>query len=208
MSGCGCGYPESAWTWWDQPYRAEDPVPCGDGALVVPVPARPDLAADLIGRAQAARERRRADFLSRYGQSAHVLVNEANALALRRIVSVHGWPGSRLVGVRGAEAALSVALGVDRSFFLRTLLRMLDTAVASGDAPRVHQALVYDRMCVLEGRPQRYGTQFRSGRGGVREVWPVAEPELLDIRRADVGLPPAARARGAVGPECGERALA
>ncbi|MEU0990634.1 DUF6624 domain-containing protein [Streptomyces sp. NPDC005953] len=128
---------------------------------------------------------------SRYpgGEPVHRLLADSNARVLHRILLSHGWPGYGLVGVEGAEAALRIALDAEPVVFLRTLLRILDSAVRRGDAPQHYRALLLDRFCVREGLPQRYGTHVRPGADGGCEVWPVEDPVLLPVWRAEVGLP-------------------
>jgi hypothetical protein len=48
--------------------------------------------------------------------------------------------------------------------------------------------LLVDRVLIRQGLPQRYGTQFMFVEGGI-EFHPIEDPESVDERRADVGLP-------------------
>ena len=41
-----------------------------------------------------------------------------------------------------------------------------------------------------EGRPQRYGTQVGDVQDGEPVPWPIEEPNRVDERRAEIGLPP------------------
>lgn len=50
-------------------------------------------------------------------------------------------------------------------------------------------AFLEDRVCLLRGRPQIYGSQFQ-GRGKTLRLYPVQDTERLDERRAAMGLPP------------------
>jgi hypothetical protein len=54
-------------------------------------------------------------------------------------------------------------------------------------------AAAQDRWLMAAGRPQRYGTQYRS-RGGRWELWPVDEA-TSDDERAAWDVPPLAEAR-------------
>jgi hypothetical protein len=49
-------------------------------------------------------------------------------------------------------------------------------------------AYLYDRVAVGAERPQRFGTQGRCVGTGRWEPQPIEEPELVDIRRAQMGL--------------------
>ncbi len=50
-------------------------------------------------------------------------------------------------------------------------------------------AAAYDRWCMYEGRPQRYGTQLVPDGVGIR-VWDVEEPDVGDAERARWDVPP------------------
>ncbi|MFD9206605.1 DUF6624 domain-containing protein [Streptomyces sioyaensis] len=164
-------------------------------------PQRPDIARDLLSRAEDAREHHRkiAHLLSdtEIGMGRHR--DHANAAVLRRIIADHGgWPGRSVVGVEGAAAAARIALYADDlPDFQRLALRLLSDAVGSGEATKQQWAHLVDRCSINSGGAQVYGTQYRLGPGSV-EVLPVRDAQHLDERRATVGLPPFATAREAV----------
>lgn len=164
-------------------------------------PQRPDLARDLINRAQQAREYHAERVRWRPGSFEADLgrhLDHANALVLQRITAAHGWPGKSLVGEESAEAAWRIALHADQfPDIQQTLLRMLATAVEQGEAPLGRWAHLYDRCAVNRGELQLYGTQYGLGIGTV-ELLPTMDPERLDARRASVGLPPHTSARRAL----------
>ncbi|MFE6412206.1 DUF6624 domain-containing protein [Streptomyces sp. NPDC057837] len=157
-------------------------------------PARADIAQDLIGRVEAARRTWRAPAHVRDAATADDVEAAHNAVradtqALRRLVTRHGWPGRCLVGDSGSQAALTIALQADHDpAFQKTLLRMLAEASRRGDATTAQWARLHDR-CLVHSGPQEYGTQYWL-RDGRIELHPVADPDGLDKRRADVGLPP------------------
>ena len=101
------------------------------------------------------------------------------------------WPGWRLVGRDGAEAAWLVAQSaIDDVGLERRCLEALEVAVACGDADPVHLAYLADRVRMNDGRDQLYGSQFVIGRDGALEPWPVDDPTAVEERRARLGLPP------------------
>jgi hypothetical protein len=156
---------------------------------------RPDIAQGLIGRVEAARRTWRAPGHERVAAPLAVVeaarhAAAADVQALYRIVAQHGWPGRRLVGDAGCQAALTIALQADHDpGFQATLLKMLVEAVNRGDATTAQWAHLHDRCLVGRSHLQQYGTQywFRDGRLALH---PVADPDGLDKRRAGVGLPP------------------
>lgn len=119
-------------------------------------------------------------------------VDRDNTSWLADVIDAHGWPGRRLVGEDGANAAWLLAQHADHDpTFQRHCLDLLTAAVAAGEAEPVNLAYLTDRVAVHEGRPQVYGTQLR--REGSRSVpAEIASPELVEQRRAKVGLMPLA----------------
>ncbi len=49
--------------------------------------------------------------------------------------------------------------------------------------------MLEDRICMFEGRGQRFGTQFDWDEAGEMNPKPIEEPGTVDRRRAEVGLP-------------------
>ena len=104
------------------------------------------------------------------------------------------WPGRRLVDDDGESAAWILA---QRAVFdpglQRRCLEMLEVAVAYGDAPPAHYALLLDRVRMADGKDQVYGSQFvRTDDGASVVPWPIEDPAHVDERRARVGLTPLA----------------
>ena len=118
-------------------------------------------------------------------------VNAANVERLGEIVEEHGWPGLRLVGADGADAAWMMGQHADRSNDLRRgWLAALADAVQTGDADPRHLATMADRTEVVSGEPQQYGTiVMLADDGEVEFPVPVADAGRLDERRAALGLP-------------------
>lgn len=117
-------------------------------------------------------------------------VHRANAAQLREIIATHGWPGFSLVGERGAFAAWRIAQhSIGEPAFMRQCRGLLRQASENGDAHAWQHAYLDDRIRILEGLPQRYGTQFRDGENGP-EPAPLEDAENVEARRQELGLPP------------------
>jgi hypothetical protein len=104
------------------------------------------------------------------------------------------WPGRRLVGDDGAEAAWRLA---QHALFdpglQRRCLEMLEVAVDAGDAPATHYAWLLDRVCMADGRSQVYGSQFVPSDDGTTVVpFAIDDPAGVDERRRRAGLAPLA----------------
>ena len=120
-------------------------------------------------------------------------VHDSHASRLARIMADHGWPGERQVGPEGAEAAwLIVQHAIAQPTLQRRALDALRAAVARGEAPALHAAMLDDRIRIFEGRSQRYGTQFDWNVSGELSPLPIEDPGSVDERRRTVGLRPLA----------------
>ncbi|MFI5857298.1 DUF6624 domain-containing protein [Streptomyces parvulus] len=151
-----------------------------------------DLAADLHRRAeqdQAARQR----MLETGDGRDLVRVDADNTAWLKQAIAAHGWLGISLVGEQGADEAWLLVQHADRDLDLqRQVLDLLQDAVADGEALPRHLAYLTDRVRVAADEPQVYGTQYIKAPDGKLQPYTVAEPELLDARRAAMGLESAA----------------
>jgi hypothetical protein len=101
------------------------------------------------------------------------------------------WPGRRLVGDDGAQAAwLIVQDAIEDPGLQRRSLELLEVAVDNGDADPQHSALLLDRVRMADGLPQLYGSQFVVGRTGDLEPWPIDDLTAVEERRRKLGFPP------------------
>ncbi|MFB9427820.1 DUF6624 domain-containing protein [Streptoalloteichus tenebrarius] len=153
-------------------------------------PQRPDLAAELRQRADRDQRARRALSIPPTPDEweACRVIDLDNYTWLRGLIAEHGWPDADLVGADGAHAAWLIAQHAPHNL-QQQWLPLLRNAVERGAADPVDLAYLDDRVRTGEGRPQRYGTQWRV-RGGERRLEPVDDPEHLNDRRRTLGLSP------------------
>ena len=162
-------------------------------------PTRPDLAAELcalIARDDDVRARLAADGSLFRGYAPEMeRIHQEHAARLQAIVDEVGWPGRALVGESAASAAWRIVQhAIGAPAFMRAMLPRLRDAARRGDADRAEVARLEDRIRVLEGRPQRYGTQYdwEPTLTAMTLTHGVDDPDAVDERRAAVGLPPIA----------------
>jgi hypothetical protein len=103
-----------------------------------------------------------------------------------------GWPGVKLVGLAGADAAFLIVdhapLAVQKKY-----LPALQKATGQRDAVPMWAAMLDDRVRTSEGRPQRYGTQVHKEPGWTEwRLYPIEDEIHVDDRRAAVGFEPLA----------------
>jgi hypothetical protein len=114
-----------------------------------------------------------------------------NGDRLNEIMDSYGWPTVSMVGEKAARAAWKIAQHADRQLDVqRRALRLLEQAVAAGEASVRDLAHLRDRVLTNDGYKQIYGTQIAGVKNGVPVPWPCEDPERLDDRRAEVGIEP------------------
>lgn len=135
-------------------------------------------------------------------------LHQQHAVRLTAIIDVHGWPGSSRVGDEGARAAwLILQHAIGNPSLMRRGLGLLQAGATDGDVTLLELAMLEDRVRTLEGRGQRYGTQFDWDRDGQMSPLPLEDVPGVDERRRAIGLVPLAedlrrrRAALATGPE-------
>jgi len=128
--------------------------------------------------------------------AARVAAVDARSLArLKAIVATHGWPDARRFGEPAAQAGWLLVQHADSDpEFQGEVLALMKPLLEDGQVSREHYALLTDRVLVAEGKPQLYGTQYRTETVAAVVHFgpstPIAEPEKLDERRASMGLLP------------------
>ena len=108
---------------------------------------------------------------------------------LKTLAATRGsaWPTKSVVGAAGTHAVYLLAQG-DTALGRAVLHRMMEAGPA--ESPAVDVATFEDRMRLLSGRKQIYGTQFRLDEKGRVVLAPMEDSAHADLRREDAGLPP------------------
>ena len=118
-------------------------------------------------------------------------IDAENTAWIKPLMKQHGWLDNSFVGVDGAAAFLLVQHTQDAEF-RKSSLELLQKAVKDGEARGDQLAFLTDRVLMLEGKPQRCGTQNRVTKDGKFEVPLIEDEANVDKRRAEVGLGPLA----------------
>ncbi|WP_022700049.1 DUF6624 domain-containing protein [Oceanicaulis alexandrii] len=137
--------------------------------------------------------------------------NEATLTWLRLIRHMNGidrdnatWLKARLVDIdwftrsdygeqADNDAFLIVQHATHDPEFMRDVHARFARLTVTGEVAPDNYALLTDRLAVMDGAPQPYGSQFECADGEQRLQTPLADPEpVVDQRRAEVGLPPLA----------------
>ncbi len=121
-------------------------------------------------------------------------IDDANAARMREILKQNGWPGIKLVGKEGTEAAFLLIQHADHAL-QKEALPLVKTAFEAGELDGQDYALLLDRVLMRDGKPQVYGTQpkpFDQWKENEATLHPIEDEPNVDKRRAEVGLPPLA----------------
>lgn len=115
-----------------------------------------------------------------------------NLIEVEKILDKKGWLGKNVIGRQGNSTLFLVIQHADIETQLKYLPMMRD-AVKKGNASPGSLALLEDRTALRQGKRQIYGSQIHSDKEtGEKYVAPLVDPENIDKRRAEVGLPPIA----------------
>ncbi len=124
-------------------------------------------------------------------QTGGATTEEERRARLKEIIDEHGWPTLDLVGKEGEDAAWLIAQHSDVDpEFQAAALELVRKAVADGQASPGNLAYLEDRVRAGRGEPQLYGTQTGCTRTGKPAKPAIEDPDQLDERREEAGLPP------------------
>lgn len=113
-------------------------------------------------------------------------VDHANQRALVGMLPPEGWFLRSRYGDKAAEAAFHIVQHSDVALWKR-FLPVIETLVPKGEVAGRSYALMFDRLAVSEGRPQRFGSQFRCDNGRWRP-YPLESPVKVDELRQSMSV--------------------
>jgi hypothetical protein len=109
-----------------------------------------------------------------------------NVEALLAMVPAEGWFSTTVYGEEAATGAFMVVQHADTALQKR-FLPAIEAMADRGEASKSFYAMMWDRVAVAEGRPQRWGTQMQCVNGRM-QPFPTEDPEQLEERRAPMGF--------------------
>ncbi|ATC24834.1 DUF6624 domain-containing protein [Caulobacter vibrioides] len=109
-----------------------------------------------------------------------------NERALLAMVPPEGWFLKSRYGDRAAKAAFNIVQHSNLDLW-RRFVPVLEPLVAKGEVDGQSYGLMYDRLALNEGRPQRYGSQMVC-KDGRYVVDTLEAPEAVDERRKAMGF--------------------
>ncbi len=116
-------------------------------------------------------------------------INEQKIIA---ILDSKGWPSEAVIGAQGNLTICNVIQHSANEIRLKYLPMMRKAVKEKKLHPRL-LARAEDRLATDQGKLQIYGGQIKYyPETKSFDVWPIADPENVDKRRADIGLEPIA----------------
>ncbi len=118
--------------------------------------------------------------------------NRESGDIFENIYDKYGWPGPNIIGREAVEASFCLtAANSNDSTFQKLTTKLMKEALPKGECFGIMYASLVDRCLSLSYRPTIYGTNydFNEQTGRVELSRNVIDPENLDKRRAEVGLP-------------------
>ncbi|HLP37975.1 DUF6624 domain-containing protein [Lacibacter sp.] len=113
-----------------------------------------------------------------------------NQQNVKKILDERGWLGPDVIGHQGNQTLFLVIQHAEIET-QEKYLPMMRVAVKKGNAKAASLALLEDRVALRKGNMQIYGSQVgRDQETGEYYVLPLADPDNVDKRRAEVGLEP------------------
>lgn len=108
---------------------------------------------------------------------------------LLKMVPPKGWFLQSVYGRQGAGAAFLIIQHSELEHW-RRFVPILEPLVARGEVDGQSYGLMYDRLAINEGRPQRYGTQMTCVDGRwVIDRENLEDPDNAEARRRAMGFP-------------------
>jgi len=141
--------------------------------------------ADLKFREKLIKEKKLSEGYNNAMETLHI----KNAEKLNEIIDEIGFPTIEKVGIEASESAwLIIQHSISKPEFMKKCLKLLENVTIENKVYEKNLASLLDRINVLEGKPQLYGTQFDWDKNG--ELSPNEYDDLLKVnfRRLKIGL--------------------
>jgi archaellum component FlaC len=123
-----------------------------------------------------------------YNEEMEELHNK-NAKVLNDIIDTIGYPTIDKVGKEANEATwLVIQHSIGQPEFMKKCVKLLEISVSKNNSDSKNLAYLTDRIAVLEGKPQLYGTQFDWDKFGSFSPNPFDDLNKVNERRKSIGL--------------------
>ncbi len=115
-------------------------------------------------------------------------LDQRNFQWLDSLVKVDGWPRLEDIGKRPAKAAFLISTHSENEEALTRYLPLIKKLCLKGEAEWLWYATMYDRLKVIQHKPQKYGTQYKVLREDKYELFPLEDKTKVNKWREEIGL--------------------
>lgn len=114
-------------------------------------------------------------------------IDQENQATFKTIATPDRWFTAEEYGAEASRAAFFIVQHADEELW-KVYVPLLEPLVGTGQINDAHYALMYDRLAVSEGRPQRYGSQYTCD-GRQSKLAPLeTDAASVDQARAAMGM--------------------
>jgi hypothetical protein len=100
-----------------------------------------------------------------------------------------GWPKISEFGTGSERASIFLLQhSMDSTAYFK-YMPLLENACKAGEADWMHFAMLYDRCCIVQNKPQRYGTHSTMVESGMEIMLCEGDINLVNKNREKIGLP-------------------
>src|SRR5690625_3505020 len=118
--------------------------------------------------------------------SIQTALDRSNFEYLASVMDQHGYPGRSMVGEPTNLVGYEILKRQPEA--IENYILMLQDFAESEELPKTHYATLEDLLLMYKQEPQKYGTQGYIDSSGNPYIWPIANPETVNERRANVGF--------------------
>jgi len=120
-------------------------------------------------------------------------IDLANQAQLEKILNIIKVPTTKNIGADGAEAVWLIAQHAGYNLSLmKKVLKLMYQATKKDPKEGYYKGIPYlvDRINIMEGKPQVFGTQFWGGPSGKPEPYPIVDRSKIENLRQQYGIRP------------------
>lgn len=113
-----------------------------------------------------------------------------NKVKIESILEKYGWIEQSKIGEKAADGIFYVVQHTDLEF-KEKYFPQLKKLAAIGEASPIRCAMMEDRILMLQGKKQIYGTQANNNLRPDKKlaIWPIEDPSQVNILRKKLGSP-------------------
>jgi hypothetical protein len=113
-----------------------------------------------------------------------------NFIKLTKLVGKNNFPKESEIGKRQQKAVFMPIIHNAKVSAMQTYLPLIEDRCKNGEAAWIYYALLYDKIKMIQGLPQRYGTQFQDH--SFKKLYLNEGIEKVNAARIKLGLEPIA----------------